>query len=81
MAPAVDYLETLIIACKLRHSGHPILKWNASNAVVTRDAAGGRKLDKDRSREKIDGLVAMTMALGFASDMSFTRQTETPQQK
>jgi phage terminase large subunit-like protein len=66
MAPAVDWLETLIIGRKLRHGGNPILRWNAANAVVTRDAAGGRKLDKDRSREKIDGLVALTMGLGLA---------------
>lgn len=66
MAPAVDFMETLLLARKLRHGGNPILRWNARNAVVTRDAAANRKLDKDRAREKIDGLVAMTMALGVA---------------
>jgi len=66
MAPAVDWLETLIIQRRLRHGGHPVLKWNARNAVVTRDPAGNRKLDKDRSREKIDGLVSMAQALMMA---------------
>lgn len=42
------------------------MRWNARNAVVTRDAAGNRKLDKERSREKIDGLVSLCIALGVA---------------
>lgn len=66
MAPAIDFMETLIIQQKLRHGAHPVLRWNARNAVVTRDPAGNRKLDKDRSREKIDGLVSMAMSLGIA---------------
>ncbi|WP_299935339.1 terminase TerL endonuclease subunit [uncultured Nitratireductor sp.] len=66
MAPAIDFMETLIVQERLRHAGHPVLRWNARNAVVTRDAAGNRKLDKERSREKIDGLVSMAMALAMA---------------
>lgn len=66
MAPAVDFMETLLIQKKLRHGGHAVLRWNARNAVVTRDPAGNRKLDKDRSREKIDGLAALAMSLGIA---------------
>jgi phage terminase large subunit-like protein len=66
MAPAVDFMETLLIQKRLRHGGHAVLRWNARNAVVTRDPAGNRKLDKDRSREKIDGLVSLAMGLGIA---------------
>jgi len=66
MAPAVDFMETLIINQKLRHGGHPVMRWNARNAVVTRDPAGNRKIDKERSREKIDGIASMAMALGIA---------------
>lgn len=66
MAPAIDWLETLLIQKRIRHGGHPVMRWNASNAVVTRDPAGNRKLDKERSREKIDGLVSMCMALAMA---------------
>ena len=39
---------------------------NAANAVVTRDAAGGRKLDKAKSGGRIDGLVALAMAFSIA---------------
>lgn len=70
MAPAVDFMETLIIQQKLRHGGHPVMRWNARNAVVTRDPAGNRKLDKERSREKIDGITSMAMALGIARNVA-----------
>lgn len=38
----------------------------AVNAVVTRDPAGGRKLDKAKSSGRIDGLVALAMAFSLA---------------
>jgi phage terminase large subunit-like protein len=49
----------------LVHGGHPIMTWNVSNAVVTSDPAGSRKFDKSRAIEKIDGLVALAMAVGL----------------
>lgn len=63
MTPALDALETLALQGKLRHGGHPVLTWNASNAVATRDAAGGRKLDKSRGTGRIDGLQALAMSV------------------
>ncbi len=65
MAPAVAALEAAILDRRIAHGGHPVLRWNASNAVVVADPAGNQKLDKDRSRERIDGLVALAMALGL----------------
>ena len=73
MAPAVDALERLVLARKLRHGNNPILTWNTANAVVEQDAAGNRKLSKKRSREKIDGLVALTMAVGVAAQAEQTQ--------
>lgn len=67
MGPAVDALETAILGAGLRHGGHPVLYWNVSNAVVTKDPAGSRKIAKDRSRERVDGLVALVMATGLYS--------------
>lgn len=64
MAPALDALETLALEGRLRHGAHPILTWNAANAVATRDPAGNRKLDKARGTGRIDGLVALAMAVG-----------------
>src|SRR5580765_7699839 len=42
MSPAVDVLERLIVQRRVRHGNHPVLTWCAYNAVVSRDAAGGR---------------------------------------
>ena len=69
MAPAVDRLERLVAERKLRHGAHPIMNMCAANAVTERDPAGNRKLTKKKSSGKIDGLVALAMALGaFAHD-------------
>ncbi len=54
------------MARKIRHGGHPILRWHASNAVVRRDAAGNIKLDKEKSRKKIDGMAALVNAVAGA---------------
>ena len=67
MAPAVDALEAAVLDGKLRHGGNYVLNWNCANAVVELDAAGNRKLSKKRSREKIDGIVALAMAMGLAT--------------
>lgn len=67
MGPAVDLLERLVAERRLRHGGHPVLTWCASNTVATPDPAGNRKLDKMRSRGRIDGMVALAMALTTAA--------------
>lgn len=67
MSPALDAMETLVLDGKLNHGGHPVLTWNCSNCVVDTDPAGNRKLSKKRSREKIDGMVALIMAVGVWS--------------
>lgn len=65
MAPAIDAMETSILTDELVHPGNPVLTWNIANAVATTDPAGGRKLDKSKARFRIDGAVAMAMALGL----------------
>lgn len=67
MAPAVDKLERLVAEHKLKHGSNPVLNMCAANAVAERDPAGNRKLTKAKSVGKIDGLVALAMALGAAS--------------
>lgn len=67
MTPAVDALESLLLNGKIKHGSHPILNMCASNAVAIRDPSGNRKLDKSKSTGRIDGIVAMSMALGRAS--------------
>lgn len=64
-APSKE-LEALILARKIRHGGHPVLRWMASNVAILQDAAGNIKPDRAKSTEKIDGIVASVMALGRA---------------
>jgi phage terminase large subunit-like protein len=56
-------LETAILTKALRHDGHPVLRWNVSNVAVETDAAGNLKPSKVRSMERIDGVVALIMAV------------------
>lgn len=65
-APSKE-LEKLVISGRLNHGGHPVLTWNAHNVVTQVDPAGNIKPDKRRSREKIDGIVALIMGLDRAT--------------
>ncbi len=67
MSPAIDALERAVAEGQLHHGGHPILTMCAANAIVTVDAAGGRKLDKSKATGRIDELVALAMALSVAA--------------
>jgi phage terminase large subunit-like protein len=66
MNGAIDVLERLILQCRIRHGGHPVLGWNAANAVIIRNPDGFRKLDKSKSTGRIDGLQALAMAFSLA---------------
>lgn len=66
MALPTKETERVILAGKMAHPDHPVLNWMISNTTVAEDAAGNRKPDKKRSTEKIDGVVAMIMAVGRA---------------
>lgn len=63
MGPAVDQLEHLALEGRLRHGDDPVLTSSIANTVVTRDPAGNRKPDKARASGRIDGAVALMMAL------------------
>jgi phage terminase large subunit-like protein len=66
MTGAVNASERAITAGALQHGGQPVLRWCFANVVVDQDPAGGRKFNKARSAEKIDGAVAAAMALARA---------------
>jgi phage terminase large subunit-like protein len=65
MTPALRELESLILERKIRHGDHPVLKMCMANAVVE-GSAENRKLSKKRSSGRIDGAVALAMAIGVA---------------
>ena len=63
MSPTTKELLTLILLGKIRHGNNPVLRWMADNMVVATDAAENVKPEKAKSTERIDGIVAMIMAL------------------
>ncbi len=66
MSPPMKDLERMIAKRQIAHDGNPVLAWMADNLVAVQDPTGGIKPDKARSREKIDGMVALIMALDRA---------------
>lgn len=63
MSPPSKELYKLLMEGSIIHGGNPVLKWMAQNVVMRTDPAGNIKPDKERSVEKIDGIVALIMGL------------------
>ena len=57
------YLESLVLDKKINHGGHPVLRWMMSNITLQEDPAGNIKINKGKSKDKIDGIAALIMAL------------------
>ncbi|MCL1878004.1 MAG: terminase large subunit [Defluviitaleaceae bacterium] len=66
MSPPTKELMKLTLEQKLAHGGHPVLRWMMDNIFVRTDPAGNIKPDKEKSTERIDGVVATLMALDRA---------------
>jgi phage terminase large subunit-like protein len=64
MAAPTKELERLVYAKLIRHNQNPVLRWMLGNVEIKRDPAGNIKPDKQKSSEKIDGIVATIMAIG-----------------
>ncbi len=60
--------ERRILQGKIRHGGHPVLRWQASNVMVMTDPSGSIKPVKTENKDakKIDGIVASVMTVGRA---------------
>ena len=56
-------LEAAILSKTLRHNGHAVLRWCVSNVALETDAAGNIKPSKSKSTERIDGVVALVLAI------------------
>lgn len=63
LAPGWRDIEKAVLDHKLRHGAHPILRWMAGNVEVETDAQGNQKPSKSDSIERIDGMVALDMAM------------------
>ena len=66
MSPPTKELMKLVLEEKLAHGAHPVLRWCVDNIFVRTDPAGNIKPDKEKSTERIDGAVALIMALDRA---------------
>jgi phage terminase large subunit-like protein len=60
---------------KIRHGDHPVLRWCMDNLVMVKDANENIRPDKDKATDRIDGAVALIMALGRAL---FSEKQESP---
>lgn len=66
MSPPTKELMKLVLEQKLAHGGNPVLRCNMDNIFIRRDPVGNIKADKEKSTEKIDGVIATIMALDRA---------------
>ena len=66
MSPPTKELMKLTLEKKIAHGGHPVLRWMADNIFIRTDPAGNIKADKEKSTERIDGVIALIMALDRA---------------
>ena len=66
MSPPAKRLEELVLSRRIVHNGHPVLRWNMDCCSITQDTAGlikPVKPDRMRTSKRIDGTVAMVMAI------------------
>src|SRR5690606_34784134 len=63
LSAPMKYLEELVLTGRLVHGNNPLLNWQADNLTVEQDAAGNIKPSKAKSRQRIDGMVALVLAL------------------
>jgi phage terminase large subunit-like protein len=64
MTAPIKNAEILIKKKLLHHAGHGMLRWMAANVVTKKDDAENIKFSKSKAGDKIDGIIAMIMALG-----------------
>ncbi|MBB5041941.1 terminase large subunit [Shinella fusca] len=78
MSPALRDLESLILNRRIAHGGHPVLTMCMMNATVKQDPSGNRKLEKKKSRGRIDGAVALAQAAAMAGTYEGASEASSP---
>jgi phage terminase large subunit-like protein len=66
MSGPTKEMEKLILSRKVNHGKNPVLRWMFDNVMMRSDPAGNLKPDKEKSKDKIDGIVASIIALDRA---------------
>jgi phage terminase large subunit-like protein len=76
LGPATALFEEMVINGAFTHDGNPVTAWMLENVALAFDAAGNFKPTKEKSKDKIDGIVASIMALGEYSQWHSTLETD-----
>ncbi len=66
LSPPMKRVEAMALDGLLRHGGHPVLRWNVKNVFAKTDESDNIRPVKNRSPDKIDGFVALLMAVGVS---------------
>jgi len=67
LSPPTKECERLILSGNLHHGNNEVLNWMFSNVMIISDLNDNRRVDKQKSKEKIDGIQALIMAVSRAS--------------
>jgi len=78
MNPAIEAVEDVFVESRARHGGNAVMTMCASNAVVVEGPTGLRKFEKHKSTGRIDGMVAMAMAMKGAELPDIEENKEQP---
>jgi len=66
MSAPTKQIEVLALQGKINHSSNEVLNWMISNVALKKDPSDNWKIDKYKSSEKVDGAVALAMAIGIS---------------
>jgi len=66
MPRSITELEDAILQGRFKVKRNPVLTWCSASAVIVTDAAENKKWEKRKSTGRIDGIVAVSMAVGAA---------------
>ncbi len=69
-------VEKAVLSKRLRHDGHPVLRWCMSNVAIETDATGNLKISKKVSTERIDGAAALVMAVDLMDRNNSQKEPE-----
>jgi len=76
LSPAAKEFERLVNAGLLQHNDNPVLNWMAGNVTAVVDAAENVSIRKDKSIDKIDGIVGAVMGIGLCMAEPIVNQIE-----
>jgi phage terminase large subunit-like protein len=68
MSAPTKALERLIVSRGIAHDGNPVLSWQLSGCMLTRDASDNVKVNKQKSTRRVDGIIAGIMAVSALLD-------------